>query len=363
LAEESIAQAERAVELGHGQAGIVQPLLSRVLAKGGDRERAIHVLQTYLQDHPSDTAATKQLQDLQVFSQVKPVREAPSETLQPIPATPPALADSAFLLPSSWLPPEVDEKVPPVEPGAVCALDDVLKGAGERVREFVSNVDRFTATESITHETINRWGVASPPERFEFDYLVSIEEIRPGLFDVQEFRPHIFSLAKFSDEVVTRGLPTLALIFHPDYAGNFQMNCEGLTHWNGGLAWQVHFRQRSDRPNTIRGYKLGQNGTTYPTALKGRAWIAADSYQILRLETDLVAPLPQIRLVADHTAVEYGPVEFLARKVDIWLPHTAELYYDWLGHRGHRVHRFTNYLLFSVADRQQISAPKAADYP
>jgi hypothetical protein len=92
--------------------------------------------------------------------------------------------------------------------------------------------------------------------------------------------------------------------------------------------------------------------------LKGRAWIAADSFQIVRLETDLVAPLPQIRLVADHASVEYGPVNFRARNVDMWLPQHAEFYYDWLGHRGHRVHRFQNYMLFSVTDKERIFSPK-----
>lgn len=139
------------------------------------------------------------------------------------------------------------------------------------------------------------------------------------------------------------------------------MTCEGLAHWNGGLAWQVHFRQRTDRPNTIRVYRLGQNGPSYPAALKGRAWISADSYQIVRLETDLVAPMPEIRLVADHAAVDYGPVNFRAHKVAMWLPQTAEFYYDWRGHRGHRIHRFTDYLLFSVDHKQRMSAPKAED--
>ena len=136
------------------------------------------------------------------------------------------------------------------------------------------------------------------------------------------------------------------------------MVCEGLAHRSGGLAWQVHFRQRTDRPNTIREYRLGENGEGYPAGVRGRAWIAADSLQILRLEADLVEPLPKIRLVADHTTVEYGPVYFRAGKVDMWLPQTAEFYYDWAGRRGHRIHRFTNYLLFSVSDRERISEPK-----
>jgi tetratricopeptide (TPR) repeat protein len=359
--DESIVQAERALELGHGQAAIVQPLLARALAKRGDKERAIHVLQAYLEEHPSDVATAKQLESLQVLPQLKPVSDTPVVTVEPTPATPPVLEDSHLLLPSSWLPPDVDEKVPPVESGAACFLDEVMKKAGERVREFVTNVDRFTATESITHETINRWGLASPPEKFKFDYLVSIEEISRGSLNVEEFRPRAYSMTRFPDGVERNGLPTLMLIFHPYNAGNFEMTCEGLAHWDGGLAWQVHFRQRADRPNTIRVYRLGQNGPSYPAALKGRAWISADSYQIVRLETDLVAPLPEIRLVADHAAVDYGPVNFRAHKVAMWLPQTGEFYYDWRGHRGHRIHRFTNYLLFSVDDKQRMSAPKVAD--
>src|SRR5215831_14237211 len=95
------------------------------------------------------------------------------------------------------------------------------------------------------------------------------------------------------------------------------MTCEGLARWNGKSAWQIYFRQRRDKPNTIRSYRLGLDGPSYPVALKGRAWILAGSFEIARLETDLIAPLPQIKLVADHTAIEYGPVEFRSRDVDV----------------------------------------------
>jgi hypothetical protein len=151
------------------------------------------------------------------------------------------------------------------------------------------------------------------------------------------------------------------LIFHPYNVVNFEMRCEGLARWNGALAWQVHFRQRSDKPNTIRAYRIGTNGPAYPVAVKGRAWIAADSYQILRMETNLIAPVREIRLVADRTVIEYGPIHFREGKVDMWLPQSADVYYDWRGRRSHRRHSFSNYLLFSVEENQRISVPKVPD--
>jgi len=63
--EESINQAERALELGHGRAGIVQPLLARALNLHGERGRAIRVLQAYLRENALDAAAAKQLETLQ----------------------------------------------------------------------------------------------------------------------------------------------------------------------------------------------------------------------------------------------------------------------------------------------------------
>ena len=354
---EAVKEADRAVELGKGQAAMVQPLLARALMESGNKERAERVLRDYIQDHPNDVGARKQMDSL-----LSPMPALSSNTGAVAEAKPaPATATEAAIslpLPSNWLPPDVDEKVPPVEPGGACALDEVVQKAGKRVEEFIKNVDRFTATEFLNHESINKWGIAESPEKRKFDYVVSIEQYRPGYFSVTEYRGNRYSPAQFPGGIETHGLPALSLIFHPQNAGNFAMSCEGLAQWNGRPAWQVHFRQRPDKPNTIRAYKLGENGPSHAVALRGRAWIAADSYQIVRMETDLVAKLPEIKLLADHTIVDYGPVRFKNRNVEMWLPQVAEVYFDWRGQRVHRRHSFDNYMLFSVDEKQKISEPK-----
>ena len=354
---EAVKEADRAVELGKEQAAMVQPLLARALMASGNKERAGSILKDYVQDHPNDAGARKQMESLE--SPMPPLSSstgAVTAEVKPVASTEAAIA---LPLPSNWLPPDVDEKVPTVEPGAACVLDDVLGKAAKRVEEFVKNVDRFTASESMKHESINRWGLAESPETRKFDYVASIDQYRPGYFSVIEYRKGVRSLSEYPGGVQTTGLSALALIFHFNNAGNFTMSCEGLGQWNGRPAWQVHFRQRTDKPNTIRAYRFGENGPSYSVALRGRAWIAADSYQIVRMETDLVAPIPQIRLVSDHTLVDYGPVHFKRGNVEMWLPQSAELYSDWRGKRMHRRLSYSNYLLFSVDEKQRISEPKA----
>jgi tetratricopeptide (TPR) repeat protein len=403
-ADAAVKEAERALELGHGQAVAVQPVLAVALARKGEKARAIATLQSYLAERPSD-AETKKLLDklqsraasgkgvvsddtrrrtittLQAYVQEHPADAEAKKLLDRlqlqtasttnVPDEPavdtaedvslPIDTASALPLRSSWLPPDVDEQVPAVEQGASCVLDDVLRKAGEQVQQFVKNVERFSATEFLNHEAIDKWGMPGNMETRKFDYVVSVEESRPGFLSVEEYRSSAGLPAEFPGGIATNGLPILALIFHPYYAMNFDMACEGLARWNGKPAWQVHFRQRKDKPNVVRSYRLGMEGPSYPVALKGRAWILADSFEIARLETDLIVPVPQIKLIADHTAIEYGPVQFHIRNVEMWLPQTAEVYYDWRGKRIHRRHSFSNYMLFAVDEKQQIAEPKAAN--
>lgn len=373
-APEAIQEAERALELGQQQAAIVQRLLATALSKSGDRAHALIVLQDYVHEHPADAEAKADLERFQKpgsagAGSTNGAKSAGAETTNATSTSAASMsagttesevdaAATSLPLSSSWLPPGVDDKVPPVEPGAACALNEVIEQAGKRIQEFVSNVDRYTATESLTHQSVNKWGLASESEGRKFGYLAAISEVRPGFFNVEEYRSVAGFPGQFPGGVETRGLPALVLIFHPDNVGNFDFACEGLAQRSGGLAWQVHFRQRPDRPNTMKRYRIGAEGQSYPVAIKGRAWIAADTYQVVRLETDLIAPMQMIRLNADRTVVEYGPVHFRQRQLDMWLPQTADVYFDWQGHRIHRRHSYSDYLLFSIDDKQQIASPE-----
>ncbi len=284
----------------------------------------------------------------------------PAGTTKPTNASETIAGPAPRVRESRWLPPGVDENVPPVDPGSACELEDVLQKAGQRIQEFVRNVERFTATESLLHETVSKSGAVSGTEKRRYNYMVSIEEIRPEIFAVEEYRSSGSSSEAPPGGIITRGLPALVLIFHPYNSGSFSMKCEGLANLNGKPAWQIYFRQRPDKPNRIRSYKIGENGPSHPMALKGRAWFVADSYQIIGLQTDLIEALPDLRLTVDHATVEYGPVHFSSRGVDMWLPQTVELYCDPRGKRVHRRLSFTNYLLFAVDEKQKISAPNVS---
>ena len=87
-----------------------------------------------------------------------------------------------------WVPQDIDEFVPPVTPSAACSLPDVLSNAGRKVEELVHNVNRFTVTEVVQHQKVDRSGRLRPPETLKFDYLVSIAPTPGGNLKFQEYR-------------------------------------------------------------------------------------------------------------------------------------------------------------------------------
>jgi hypothetical protein len=256
------------------------------------------------------------------------------------------------------VPPDIDAVVPPVTQGAACALPDVLAGAGRRIQELVRNLDRFTATEFVEHQSVSGAGRLGRAQNRKFDYVVSIGPGRGGYLSVQEYRGRAPQPQQFPDQVATEGTPSLVLVFHPLYARDFDMKCEGLGAWQGQPAWQVRFEQRRDRQNRLSNVVVG--GRMYSIRLRGRAWILDGSYQVARLETDLADTIPAIKMRLEHMTVEYRPVEFPGRQIELWLPSSAELYLDFSGRRFYRRHRFTEFTLFSVDVQQKFLEPSGA---
>jgi hypothetical protein len=262
----------------------------------------------------------------------------------------------APVIETNWAPPDVDEEKLVTDSGASCALGEVTEAAGARVEELVQNVDQFTATEEMEHESLSPLGVHLSRDLRSFNYLVAIRKIGARELDVQEYRDGSVSTQPFPAHIATLGLPVLALVFHSYFRNEYDFTCEGRGQWRGRAAWIVHFRQKENEMSEMRVYRV--KGMSFPVRLKGRAWIDAANSQILAMEADLVRTVPQIRLLRDHQMIEYGPVAFQKAKTPMWLPKSADWYCDLAGQRYHRRHSFSHFLLFSVEDTQRIGAPK-----
>jgi len=370
----AIQHAEHALQIGKTEAKGARLTLADALYATGDHQRSVQILNELLKENPTQeqTKEAHRLLEANRAAQAPPSSTegtlsanlsntafavAPSLSSANLPST---LANPLSTSPR-WFPANVDDSIPPADATVSCPLPQIVRQAGDRVLEFVGNVDRFTATESLSHQTLNEFGLAVRSEKIKFNYLVSIQEIKPGVFDVQEYRDGLTTNDIFPEHVATLGTVAMVFVFHPNYVGDFDFRCEGRAHQGSQEAWQIHFSQKADRASRLRSYRLGNQ--YFRVGIKGRAWISSETSQVLRMETDLVSKVPEIRLHAEHQDIQYGPVPFQKKHLVLWLPLATETYLDFNGHRIHRRQDLSNYLLFWVDDRETIEKPKTTEGP
>jgi hypothetical protein len=185
-----------------------------------------------------------------------------------------------------------------------------------------------------------------------FDYVVIFQTTQSGT-TVQESRQpkrgsHL--LTAFTQDI---GLPEMALMFLPEIQDDYEMSCEGIAEWNGQRAHVIHFVNRKGKPGHTLSFR-DSKGKISPARLRGRAWIAADSGEVLHMETSLMEEIPGTKVRHWYLSISYAPVQFRAQNVRMLLPQTVDAYCDFEDHRTIAYHTFTDFMLFSVQTDQAI---------
>jgi len=354
-------QSQLALAKGAKAANPARLVLGEALINLGQDEQGVQALEAFLQEAPTHPLAG-QLHDLITNVRQRAAASAsgtPEESPTPqVGGVDPLMALSApDLAVKTWQPMGVDDIKVALVPGYSCPTGQVVFETGKHVAELVDDLMRFAAVEDLLHQSLDVFGNPTRTETRKYNYVASISQPKQGELAVEEFRDNKLGLDGYPDHIASTGFAVLAFVFHPANRDSFDLNCEGLGEWNGRAIWLVHFKQRDDRPNRMHAYQVGN--VSYPVGLKGRAWITADTFQILRIESEMVRPMPQIKLLSEHQVVEYGPVRFEKKKTSLWLPKSAEIYFDFRQHRYYRRHSFDHYMLFSTDAEEKRKEPVA----
>lgn len=259
--------------------------------------------------------------------------------------------------PTDWAPPDIDASVPTVRGDGPCPLPTIMQETKHRALELSDNLQKFSATERIEHRDVGKNGKVHNPTVGDFSYVAELHQTEHGETYIDEYRSSINGARESLAPVVDTGTAGFALIFHPAHIDEFAFTCEGLAEIDGRPAWQVRFAQRPDRRNDFHAYRV--KGELYQVSVKGRAWVASDSYEVVRMESDLIQPIAAIDLQTEHQIIEYGPVNFQKRHLSLWLPQSATLYIGIHGHRYQRTHLFSKFELFSVDTFEKVKDPPA----
>jgi hypothetical protein len=235
-------------------------------------------------------------------------------------------------------------------------LPEILRAVGERVSKLFEDFPNLTSTEEVRSGPCDE-GLRKKCRvtyRGKFNYLVVrrtegeplMGEYRTDL----KGRPIDYRSLGHGRIFLTYGFATTSLQhFHPQnqIACRFrdfgrqevaeqEAEVVGFVEIPGKYPWPTEWRHGS---------------TVAPLCLQGLAWIDPATYQILRIETFLLAPPPNGDFESNTTRVEFSEIHLHRASVALWLP--TEVVVDVRFRQRHfrNVHAYSGFKLFQVETR------------
>jgi tetratricopeptide (TPR) repeat protein len=239
-------------------------------------------------------------------------------------------------------------------------LDPILTAAGKNVWEFFRNFPNTSSLEAIHQEKLkgNGKGGEKQDQKFHYFCVTPAQAWGPGF---SEYRANLAGdagqLGGLTEGfMLTSGFASASLIFHPVYQSEATFRYLGRQKVNGREAHVVAFAQRPTQAHLYGSFKQGEIRVT--TFTQGLAWIDAQNYQILRLRTDLLKPLPEVQLKRQTTEINFGEVHFKSTSEGFWLPREVAVTVDWHGRVLRNDHAYSDFKVFNVESTQKLGKPK-----
>jgi len=251
-------------------------------------------------------------------------------------------------------------------------LGSILSGVGKTVAEFFSNFPNTSSLEQVHQEKLSRKEKVAGEFDQKFRYLCFTPAQAWGLgFDeyrVDASGGQAWLRGREDGYMLTSGFASASLIFHPAYQRQADFRYLGRQKVNGRNDYVIAFAQQPAKARVNGAFKSGE--TTIATFSQGLAWIDPQSYQITRLRTDLLRPLPEVNLQRVTTEIVYGEVHFKGTDAGFWVPQQVTVSVDWNGKHLRNEHRYSEFKLFRVdanekvgTRREQGQTPKPTSDP
>ncbi len=245
-------------------------------------------------------------------------------------------------------------------------LPVLLRHVSANLQRFVTNFVNTTALETI-EET--RRGGGSLNGRYveersvqKFRYLMlarregnalTLIEYRTDLHG-QEERPQ--KLTK--NFIKMTGFAATELFFGPLQQPWSDFRYLGRQKIGGSPTEAVAFAEHTDPQAVMGRFSMGE--ASIPILVQGVAWIRTSDYQILRIRTDILAPLPPLAQVT--TLVLYARNQFRDSPTALWLPREVEVKVSLGPYLFSNRHRYSDYRRFMVESVIKTDLPAAQQH-
>jgi hypothetical protein len=241
-------------------------------------------------------------------------------------------------------------------------LIPILDGVGAKIVELLTDFPNTSSLEVIQQEKLVSKAGAGDKQNQKFRYLCMVprEKWGPGFIEYRaDFDGNAAAPRGLSDGfMLTQGFNSTALLFHPSYRSESTFHYLGRQNINGRSAYVIAFAQIPGKAHLTGNFRKGQTSVT--TLSQGLGWFDTATLQIVRIHTELLAPLPDLRLDKESMDVNFHEVHFNSLNKTVWLPEEVTVTLDWNGKRLRNRHAYSDFRVFDVNATEKIGQPKGA---
>ncbi len=242
-------------------------------------------------------------------------------------------------------------------------LNPILGAVGKNVEAYVRDFPNTVSLEQIHEEKVSRKGKGGATLDQKFYYLCLAPTIH-NVIGFTEYRKSPTGEGGAPEGLqdgymLTSGFASANLVFHPLYQPGSIFRLLGQQKLGDHDTYVLAFAQRPEI-STMNGiFKIG--AVTMPTFVQGLAWVDASSYEIIRMQTDLLRPLPEVRLDKETTEIDFSENRFKTVNGGFWLPREVKVSVEWNGRSLRNLHEYSDFKIFNVGASEKVGNPKEVD--
>lgn len=231
--------------------------------------------------------------------------------------------------------------------GQEASISDPIARAQKQITAYLAQLADLHCTETVTQEKLDGNGRVEHSARAQFDYLIMMS----GNGDEFQLNESRIESAAAKDKqsqlplLVTNGVSTILLVFHPYYRDGFQFTVKPDEVVNGRLAIPIRFAHVPGRRTPAA---LALRGRAYPLDLEGTAWLDRASGNVVRVEANLLQDMSDVGLRSLDLHVDYKPVNLKGVPAPLVLPAMAEVDVSTPKQHWRNKHLFDHYQTFST---------------
>ena len=152
------------------------------------------------------------------------------------------------------------------------------------------------------------------------------------------------------------GFGSAWLMFTPNEQQHSRFRYLGQEKIGNRDTYVLAFAQLPDRV-TLPSQVLMQN-LSCPYFMQGVIWIDQSLFQIVGLQTDLLYPIPGLRLKRLRSELHFSEIHIPERNLTLWMPSDVEISWETKDTASAELHRYSNYRIFGATSRIILPDPE-----